>query len=73
MKQLIQPVARFVLIAALLMLGAISGARLPLSYLPAWSLPELWVDLRLPESTDLTELTRRWIVPLESSIRAVGG
>ncbi len=68
-----RPIARSVLIAAVLVLGVAAAARLPIAFLPAWSLPELRVDLALPEATDLGDLTRRWILPLESSIRAAGG
>ncbi len=67
-----RPIARLVLVAAVLLLGGVSAARLPVAFLPAWSLPELTVEMRLPDNIELGELTRRWILPLESSIRAVG-
>ncbi len=67
-----RPIGRAVLIAGVLLLGAAAVARLEVAYLPAWSLPELRVDLALPEASDLESLTRRWILPLESSIRASG-
>ncbi|MEM7353363.1 MAG: efflux RND transporter permease subunit [Acidobacteriota bacterium] len=67
-----RPLARLVLIAGILLLGAVAATRLPIAFLPAWSLPELTVDLSLPESNDLNDLTRNWILPLESAIRAVG-
>ncbi len=67
-----RPIGRAVLIAGVLLLGAAAAARLEVAYLPAWSLPELRVDLALPEASDLESLTRRWILPLESSIRAAG-
>ncbi len=67
-----RPIGRSVLIAAVLILGAVATARLPIAFLPAWSLPELRVDLALPEASEIGGLTRRWILPLESSIRAAG-
>ena len=67
-----RPLARLVLILGIVLLGAVAAARLRLAFLPSWSFPELTVDLALPESTELSDLTRTWIVPLESAIRAVG-
>ena len=68
-----RPIARLVLVAGVLLLGGVSAGSLSIAFLPAWSLPELSVDLRLPEGSELDDFTRRWILPLESSIRAVGG
>ncbi len=68
-----RPLGRLVVALGILLLGAVAGSRLSLSFLPEWSLPELRVELRLPTSTELDDLTRKWIVPLETSIRAVGG
>ncbi len=68
-----RPIGRLVVALAILLLGGVAGFRLSLSFLPEWSLPELRVELRLPTGTELDDLTRKWIVPLEASIRAVGG
>ncbi len=73
MKRTTRPIGRLVAIAGVLILGIVSAWRLPIAFQPAWSLPELRVDLTLPESSDLDEITRRWVLPLESSIRAIGG
>ncbi len=67
-----RPVARGVVCLAILLLGGVAALRLELSYLPTWTFPELIVDLRLPEMSEIDDLTRRYIQPLESSIRAVG-
>ncbi len=67
-----RPIARLVLVAGVLLLGTVAALRLPTAYPPSWSLPELTVNLWLGESTELADLTRTWILPLESSIRAVG-
>ncbi|MEM7587670.1 MAG: efflux RND transporter permease subunit [Acidobacteriota bacterium] len=72
-KRAQRPIARLVAVLGLLILGVVAGSRLSLSFLPEWSLPELRVDLRLANGSELSDLTRRWVVPLESSIRAVGG
>ena len=72
MSHTVRPIGRAVLVAGVLVLGAAAAMRLPVAFLPAWSLPELRVDLALPEASDLEGLTRRWILPLESSIRAAG-
>ena len=56
----------------MLLLGVAAAGRLPVAFQPTWSLPELRVDLALPEASELEGLTRRWILPLESSIRAAG-
>ena len=67
-----RPIGRLVVIAGVLLLGGVSALRLPLAFLPAWSLPELWVDLELPHGTDLDRMARQWVLPLESAIRAAG-
>ncbi len=67
-----RPIGRSVSVAAVLILGVVAAARLPIAFLPAWSLPEVRVDFALPEASELEGLTRRWILPLESSIRAAG-
>ncbi len=67
-----RPIARLVVVAAVLLLGVVAAVRLPLGYLPTLSFPELSVDLRLPEGGDLDDLTHRWLVPLEAAVRAVG-
>ena len=67
-----RPIARLIICLAILLLGAAAALTLDLSYLPTWSLPELTVSLRLPETTKIDDLTERWVLPLESAIRAVG-
>ena len=57
---------------ALLVLGAAAFARLPLDYLPRQSFPELTVSLDLPEARDPEEVTRTFVEPIESAVRALG-
>lgn len=54
------------------MLGGVSAATLDLAYLPAWSLPELTVELYLPDTDEIESVTESWAMPLESAIRVVG-
>ena len=58
----------------MLLLGAAAAAavRLPLQLLPVWTFPELGVSLSLPEEQEVDELTRRFLLPLETAIRAIG-
>ena len=67
-----RPRGRLLLCLAVLLLGVIAGRSLRLGFLPTWSLPELNVTLRLPEAGELSEVSRRWIVPMESAVRAAG-
>ncbi len=67
-----RPIARLVVCLAVVLLGAVSAARLEVVYLPAWSFPELVVVLSTAQPSEVDELTRRWIQPTESAIRAVG-
>ncbi len=67
-----RPLARAVVAAAILLLGGLAAWRLPLSFLPETRFPELSVSLRLPDSSDPLEVSRQWIVPLESAIRSLG-
>ncbi|MEM8930562.1 MAG: efflux RND transporter permease subunit [Acidobacteriota bacterium] len=69
----LRPVARTVLALGLLLLGTASALQVPIDYLPVWTFPELDVALHLPETDDVDALTRGWVVPLESAIRAIGG
>lgn len=68
-----RPMARWIIALALVVLGGLAAVRIPIAYLPTWSFPELRVSLRLAESGEVGDTTRRWIVPLETAIRAVGG
>ena len=61
------------MVLAVLILGAVAASRIEVSYLPERSFPEVRVTLRLNESHDVAELTRRWLQPLESAVRAAGG
>ncbi len=68
-----RPLGRFILCLGILLLGGVAAVRLPLSYLPSWSFPELRVSLSLPQATELGEMTRTWIEPLEAAVRVTGG
>ena len=57
---------------ALLILGAVAFARLPMDYLPRQSFPELTIGLRLPDARDPEEVTRDWLVEIESAVRSLG-
>jgi ABC-2 type transport system ATP-binding protein len=57
---------------ALLILGAVAFARLPMDYLPRQSFPELTIGLRLPDSRDPEEVTRDLLVEIESAVRSLG-
>ena len=59
-------------VLALLILGAVAFARLPMDYLPRQSFPELTIGLRLPDSRDPEEVTRDWLVEIESAVRSLG-
>ena len=65
---------RLVPAAAVVLLAIASARSIQLDYAPALSLPELTVQLTMPAAaaTDPIETTTRWIVPVESSIRALG-
>ncbi|MEA2601235.1 MAG: type transport system ATP-binding protein [Acidobacteriota bacterium] len=65
-------IARLILTFALLVLGGVALARLPLDYLPRQSFPELTVGLDLGEDRDPGEVAREWIEPIESAIRSLG-
>lgn len=67
-----RPIGRTLICLALVLLGGVAAGRLRLAFLPTWSLPELNVVLRLPEAGEVGEVTRRWVVPLETAIRAAG-
>ena len=58
---------------ALLVLGGVAAMRVPVSYLPERSFPELRLELRLDAPSTLEATTRRYVQPLEAAIRAVGG
>ena len=65
-------VSRWVIAAVILILGAVAAVRVELSYLPIWTFPELEARLSLAQSHDVQDLTRRYVVPLESAIRSLG-
>jgi ABC-2 type transport system ATP-binding protein len=65
-------IARLILTFALLVLGGVALARLPLDYLPRQSFPELTVGLDLGEERDPGEVAREWIEPIESAVRSLG-
>ncbi|MDA8021061.1 MAG: ATP-binding cassette domain-containing protein [Thermoanaerobaculia bacterium] len=57
---------------AILVLGALAASHVEVTYLPERTFPEVRVSLQLNEAHDVGELTRRWLQPLESAIRAAG-
>ena len=64
---------RAVLALALVLMALVSAPRLHLDYLPRIDEPELTVSLHLDGMfTDPAAMTHRWIVPIESAIRALG-
>ena len=65
--------ARLVVSLSLLLLGGVAAFRLPLSFLPGQTFPELAVRLGLPRESSVEEVAREWIQSLESAIRASGG
>ncbi len=65
-------VSRWVIAGVILVLGAVAAMRVELSYLPIWTFPELEARLTLGESGEVQDLTRRYVVPLESAIRSLG-
>ena len=67
-----RPIARLIATFALLVLGGVALARLPLDYYPRRSFPELTVGLAFTEDRDPGELTREWVEPVESAIRSLG-
>ncbi|HVT57184.1 MAG TPA: ATP-binding cassette domain-containing protein [Thermoanaerobaculia bacterium] len=64
--------ARMVAAACVLALGLAAARSLPLALAPHAELPRLRVELRLGESTDPFEVTRKWVEPIEAAIRAGG-
>jgi ABC-2 type transport system ATP-binding protein len=63
---------RLIVTLALLVLGGVALARLPLDYLPRQSFPELTVGLHLGEELDPGEVARDWVEPIESAVRSLG-
>jgi ABC-2 type transport system ATP-binding protein len=57
---------------AVIALALAALPRLRLDYAPDAAFPELAVALRLPDAIDSAEVTRRWVVPIESALRAAG-
>ncbi|MEM1204662.1 MAG: ATP-binding cassette domain-containing protein [Acidobacteriota bacterium] len=68
-----RPLARGIVALVVLVLGGLAALRMPMSYLPTWTFPELQVTLTLPQTEEVDQLTLRYVQPLESAIRAVGG
>jgi ABC-2 type transport system ATP-binding protein len=58
---------------ALLGLGGLALARLPLDDLPRRGFPELAIGLQLPRPLGPGELGRRWLTEVEAAARALGG
>ena len=67
-----RPVSRAVVGAAILLLGIVAASRMPVSYAPEITFPELSVAFHLPLALDVEEVTRRWVVPIESAARSLG-
>jgi ABC-2 type transport system ATP-binding protein len=66
-------VARAMVVAAIIVLAIASAPLLHLDYTPRAAVPELAVNLALAASTtDPVDMTNRWIVPIESAVRALG-
>ena len=63
---------RLIVTLALLVLGGVALARLPLDYLPRQSFPELTVGLQLGDERDPGEVARDWVEPIESAVRSLG-
>ena len=67
-----RPLARLIATLALLVLGGVALARLPLDYFPRAGSPELRVGLALGEDRDPAEVSRAWVEPVESAVRSLG-
>jgi ABC-2 type transport system ATP-binding protein len=67
-------VAPAVVAVAIVVLAAVSLPELHLEYAPDVRFPELRVRLQLPPdaAVDSAETTRRWVIPIESALRAAG-
>jgi ABC-type multidrug transport system ATPase subunit/multidrug efflux pump subunit AcrB len=65
--------AKGITLGALLGLGAISAARVPLLLDSQQQRPELLVLLSLPSSTDPGAVARDWLEPVEERVRVLGG
>jgi ABC-2 type transport system ATP-binding protein len=68
-----RPLARLIATLALLVLGGIALARLPLDYFSRAGFPELRVGVALGEDRDPAEVSREWVEPVESAVRSLGG
>lgn len=64
--------SRAILGLLVLILGTVSALHLPIAFLPVWNYPEIQVRLDLPQSYEVDEVTQRWVVKIESSIRRLG-
>jgi len=65
-------VARAVVAIALLLLGGVSLQRIPVVYTPSTALPLISISLSLPVAGEIEEVTQRWVLPLETEVRALG-
>ena len=65
-------ITRWVMGLVVVILGVVAATRVELAYLPTWTFPELEARLTVSNPTDVEELTRRYVVPLESAIRTLG-
>ena len=65
-------VSRAVVALSTMILGVLAWGQLDLTYLPTWTFPELHVELGLPDTGEVEDITRRYVVALESSIRTLG-
>src|SRR5881394_3203959 len=67
-------VARAIAALAIVLLACVALPRVRLEYAPDVTFPELAVTLQLPPAAnvDSAETTRRWVIPIESALRAVG-
>src|SRR5213595_3420896 len=65
---------RVIVAAAFVVLAIAAAPHLQLDYASAISLPQLTVDLSMPPGagSDLSEITARWVEPIESAIRSLG-
>lgn len=72
MTKIGRPLARYIVCLGVLVLGWVAAMGLDVAYLPSWSFPELQVSLSFPETTELGDVTRLWIEPLEAALRSTG-
>ena len=66
------PISRWVVGWVILILGVVGATRIEMAYLPVWTFPELEVRLSLVDAGEVEEITRRYVMPLESAVRSLG-